>query len=90
MSYANATKRAPSRATALREIDSQAELELGHQLTKQEKDRLFRIRSPHEVLERIHKVYKQSLINTVYNVFIVWLRNNEVLDVAVQKTRVEV
>ena len=55
MNYAKATKGTIPHSSVLWEISSQAELELGHQLTKDEQETLFTLFPPQNVLERIHK-----------------------------------
>ena len=56
MSYSQALKGALTRSGAIREIDSQAELEFGRKLTDNEKTIMFQRFPPQDVLNRIQKV----------------------------------
>ena len=56
MNYAKATKRTIPHSAVLWEINSQAELELGHRLTQDEQETLFTLFPPKIISERIHKV----------------------------------
>ena len=58
MNYSRALKGSLTRSGAIREIFSQAELELGHPLTKEEEKKLFSNLAPQNILDRIQKVYK--------------------------------
>ena len=58
MSYSRALKGSLTRSGAAKEIFSQAELELGHPLTKEEEKKLFSNLAPQNILDRIQKVYK--------------------------------
>ena len=57
MNYSRALKGSLTRSGAIREIFSQAELELGHPLTKEEENKLFSNLAPQNILDRIQKVY---------------------------------
>jgi hypothetical protein len=56
MNYSRALKGSLTRSGAINEISSQAELELGHPLTKDEESIIFGRFSPQNILERIKKV----------------------------------
>ena len=74
MDYSRAVKGPMSRSRVLTEIRLQAELELGHSLTKEEETKLFRKFSPQVIYDRIQKV---SLLGEVYDfshsVILVWV-----------------
>ena len=56
MNYSRALKGSMSCSGAMNKIFSQAELELGHPLTKDEESMIFGRFSPENILERIEKV----------------------------------
>ena len=57
MSYANAVKGKVTRSSAIREITSQSELELGRPLSLEEESKILSKFSPHIIQERIQKVF---------------------------------
>ena len=56
MNYSRALKGSLTRSGAAKEIFSQAELELGRPLSKEEEQKLFSNSSPQQILDRIQKV----------------------------------
>ena len=56
MDFARAVKGTVTRSRAIQDVNSQSELELGRQLTKDEKEMLYKRFSLHTVVERIDKV----------------------------------
>ena len=56
MSYSQVVRGVLTRSGAIKEIDSQAELELGRPLTGVEKTSIFNRFNPQNVVERIKKV----------------------------------
>jgi hypothetical protein len=62
MNYSRALKGSLTRSGAAKEIFSQAELELGRPLTKEEEKHLFSNLAPQNILERIQKVYILSVL----------------------------
>ena len=56
MNFAKAVKGKQTRASSMRDIQSQAETELSRQLSKEELDALFKNGSPNDILEQIQKV----------------------------------
>ena len=60
MNFSRAVKGSLTRSGVIKEVDSQAELELGHPLTRVEKAKLFHKFSPQNVLDNIEKVNYQT------------------------------
>ena len=56
MNYSMAVKGSGAISGATREISSQAEVELGRELTNEEEINLFQMMSPQTLLHRIEKV----------------------------------
>ena len=76
MNYSRALKGSLTRSGVLREVMSQAELELGHSLSKDEMTSLLRMFSPQTILDRIKKVsFSFSIQFSPMGHISVWLRN---------------
>ena len=60
MNFSRAVKGSLTRSGAIREVDSEAELELGHSLTVAEKANLFNKFSPQNVRDKIEKVNSKT------------------------------
>ena len=74
MDYSRALKGPLSRSRVITEIRLQAELELGHSLTKEEETQLFRNFSPQIIFDRIQKVIILSELDDFTHCFIlVWV-----------------
>ena len=69
MNYSRAVKGSLTRAGAVQEIFSQAELEFGHPITKEEEELLFKNFSPQNIINRIHKVKYYLLLVCCYSSF---------------------
>ena len=85
MSYSQALKGALTRSGAIREIDSQAELEFGRKLTDNEKTIMFRRFPPQDLLNRIQKV-TLKICQYFPILILVWLWIFEVHIISLQQT----
>ena len=56
MNFAKAVRGTLTRSRALQDVNSQSDIELGRQLTKNEEAMLYKRLSPHTVVERIDRV----------------------------------
>ena len=77
MNFARAVKGTLTRSRALQHVNSQSELELGRQLTKDEEAMLYKRLSPNTVMDRIDKVclavYSFSSSSILYNLVWIWV-----------------
>jgi hypothetical protein len=67
MNYSRALKGSLTRSGAIKEIFSQAELELDHPLTKEEEKNLYSKLSSQHILDRIQKVYIYIIMFIISN-----------------------
>ena len=87
MSFSQAVKGTLSRGGIEREIDSQSEIELGHQLTPAEKTSFFVKFSPEIVLSRIEQVlFNKCIVPSINILILVWIWCSKVSVVSLQAT----